>query len=432
MNVCFTCDSYKKAGDGKLLLRYGLEDLVKKKGKKARNTPIEEFTQIINSFLNGRGGEIIIHANDHNHIDVFDQKIDEKLQALVPDDALYQEVYERYFIDKNHVEFRVIPRSAQKPHSTWDFRTKFSVNKGIVDPSHGHMLHLFDIISAAAHIPSVSLASRGTPCFKYDEQVCITIGSVEKPLHENISTQFKAFGADCKQENIKMYCWDISKAYISAFSKIVGGGSVYIGVTEESEPDYKWTEISDSSKIPTDVGSFSVDPNGGFKLWKEELEDQEGNAYIVYHTAKPEHVPIKEKKTGKLIVKGVDLKAGTQEEIDAFIQGVKTFVETNVKREMMWIGQKAPGSRVTVSFHSVHGAPNNNHYVIEIKIDYYHGLCFRHPSGPLLFTTDMQNGEIKKIEVGAKAWKERYESMLRAEGLDTLNIFRTANPHTND
>ncbi|XP_070202224.1 uncharacterized protein [Littorina saxatilis] len=364
---CQVCQKHKRNHPDRVLLTNKFEECTRTIKRNVAK-PIDEFFHVINSFLNGSGGSVIIHADQDIHIDLLDQKVDCKLLALIPDNALYQEVYERYLLDAQHVLYRVLPRVGSRPYSVWDFNTRFSVSKGTEPPTYGQMNDFVDHITGFRPKEGRDFSvNRGPITLIKDQQVMVTrtlrhVGNGRSnnahnarpvasiPLSENICTQAKAFDPKMK---VAEYCWEKSEPYISAFTKIQGGGSVYIGIQEEKTAS--------------------------------------GCA------------------TGKLITQGVCLTPKDQDEIRAL------FTE-NIDKELMWIGTREHQQDVVmVNFLPVidNGQPVASMYVVEVKINYYYGLCFYSQGGPKLYTTSQKNGIVNTgIVIPVEDWLKKFNKYI--------------------
>ncbi|XP_070201092.1 uncharacterized protein [Littorina saxatilis] len=301
-----------------------------------------EFFKIINSFLNAKEGSVLIHSDGDRNIDLFDQKVDGRLVTLIPDNALYQDVYERSFLDDNHLYYRVKPRSGQRPLSILDFNTKFAVSKGLVDPTQGQMRDFMKhVIEEEEKSPSFFEAYRGTAVLEKDQPAMLnSVESGSKPFRENICTQAKAYD----QTDLKEFCWKKSKPYISAFSKIPGGGSVYIGIAE----------------------------------------DKTGNI-----------------ATGKLIVKGVNANEFDEQEMQEELL-------RRVGMEMMHIGRREPDNVIETEALPV--LSDKSSVVIQIKVNYYHGIYFTSLDGPKLFTAKWKHSGLEVANIDVNIWLKHLNS----------------------
>ncbi|XP_070202237.1 uncharacterized protein [Littorina saxatilis] len=357
---CQVCQRHKGNHYDRVLLEIKFEECTRPVGPNEAN-PIDKFYHVINSFLNGMGGSVMIHADQDVNIDYLDKKVDSKLLKLIPDNALYQDVYERYLLDAKHVLYRVLPRVSSRPYSVFDFNTRFSVSKGTVPPTYGQMNDFVDDITwNRPKGRDQFLMNRGHLTLIKGHHVMVTrnVGNATVPMSENICTQAKALSPPDPE-----YCWRQSKPYISAFTKIRGGGSVYMGIREEK--------------------TAQGDP------------------------------------TGKLIADGVYLTLPNQEKI-------KEFFRSKIDNELMWLGtSKHKQNVVEIRFLRVDvndrqrvarcvakrvAGPVAGFYVVEVKINYYCGICFQSPSGPQLYTTSLTNGNVNTgIVIPVEVWLKRFQ-----------------------
>ena len=287
------------------------------------NKTLQQFYKYVNSLLNGVGGAVVIHSNNHSLLEQFDQKVDNKLTDLISDGFMYHDVFERYYFDNAHLVYRIKPREGTRPYSTLDFKTKTSVNKGIQVPSYVQISVWLKKLSAEPNDSSES-ANEGHMEFINGQQVIINKDYGPEPFQESTTIQAKPLTTE-KHEHAK-HCWKNMKLneYISAFTKIMGGGSVYFGVVEKR----------------------------GF--------------------TKKHRV-----RTVKFITEPIQL---TEEERVQFHRGIRE----RVVDELKWVGAKGPCYPVEVFFHDVHDVHDAqpDHCVIEVKVNYYHGMCFHNKEGP--------------------------------------------------
>ena len=284
------------------------------------NQTLQQFYKYVNSLLNGVGGVVVMHSNNPNLLEPFDQKVDEKLSGLISDGSMYHDVFERSYFDNAHLVYRIKPRERPRPYSTLDFKTKTSANKGKLVPSYVQMSVWLKKLSAEPNDSSES-ANEGHMEFINGKEVFIIKDNERESFQESTTIQAKSLTT--KKHEHAEHCWekmDLNE-YISAFTKIRGGGSVYFGVAED------------------------------------------------YGITKKHRV-----KTVKFITKPIQM---TEEERVRFFRGIRERVENKLK----WVGAKGPCYPVQVFFHHVANA-QADHCVIEVKVNYYHGLCFHDKDGP--------------------------------------------------
>ena len=280
---------------------------------------LQQFYMYVNSLLNGVGGTVVIHSNNPNLLEPFDQKVDDTLTGLISDGSMYHNVFERSYFDNNHLVYRIKPSKRPRPYSTLDFKTKTSANKGIQVPSYVQISVWLKKVCAKLQDNSES-ANECHMEFKKGEEVFIIKDYGRESFQESTTIQAKYPMTD---RRLAMHCWKSMKLneYISAFTKIRGGGSVYFGVSEKT-----------SRTLRHKVRSV------------------------------------------KFIAEAIQL---TEAERVQFHRGILE----RVVDELKWVGAEEPYDPVQVFFHHVTDPPDNN-YVTEVKVNYYHGLCFHDKEGP--------------------------------------------------
>ena len=280
---------------------------------------LQQFYMYVNSLFNGVGGAVVIHSNNPNLLEPFDRKVDDTLTGLVSNGSMYHDVFERFYSDDAHLLYRIKPSKRPRPYSTLDFKTYTSANKGIQVPSYVQISVWLKKVCAKLQDSSES-ANECHMEFKKGKEVFIIKDNERESFQESTTIQAKYPTTECGRA---MHCWKSMKLneYISAFTKIRGGGSIYFGVSE-----------------------------------------------------KPEFTERHEVRSVKFMTKAIHL---TEEERVRFHRGILE----SVVDELKWVGDEEPYDPVQVFFHDVANAPAD-HCVIEVKVNYYHGLCFHDKEGP--------------------------------------------------
>ena len=328
---------------------------------------IGDFFQAMNALLNQGSGEVIVHAEKLELLNFFDEQVDDKLQKMVTDETCFTDNFERNTFDEKHIVFRVIP----KPRllSTLVPNTKLSLDRGIADPSQAQLRYLGDCASAKQEDATVTNTNtcdqqQSELVLENDEQVFVEIGRKKRRVPFQESRKMQAKQMVLADEDKAEYCWKKLRLpeYISAFSKLEGGGSVYLGLREEKiDGEKKWQKMQEHEYR----GILSV--NGPmWTVWKND------NAYCV---TKESDVPVQTIHTGKFICDGFSL---SKDEWLLLREGIKTRVE----KKMLWLSHFPSPFPVKVVFHKIRGAPDNTHLVVEVKVDKYHGLSFFTSEGP--------------------------------------------------
>lgn len=215
------------------------EGMSRKQEQKRKKESVSRFLQIINALLNEGGGIVCVHTSTPHLLGLFDEAVDEHLLSLIPDDTFFDDNFERHYRDTKHVIFRVRPR--RRPFSTYDFNTKVSTDKGLVDPTHGQMRYFLKELSQTHpdqqgnEILGQNISLR----FTEDSEVEVSIGNTDIVFQEDAGTQAKKLSLKSKgnqeqwtYEDI-LSCFEEKKRlqkYITAFSKRQTGGSIYWGV----------------------------------------------------------------------------------------------------------------------------------------------------------------------------------------------------------
>nr|KAG5685185.1 hypothetical protein BaRGS_011083 [Batillaria attramentaria] len=187
-------------------------------------------------------------------------------------------------------------------------------------------------------------------------------------------------------ENLANYCWNDVRLpqYISAFAKIRSGGSIFLGVMEEDKPKL-WIQVQ-SAEVD---GLFTVH-DSDFKVWKENEGNEDSK--MVYHVAREDAVPDKKTKpSGKFMCQGVCL---TKNEQKLF----RKKIQEKIRTDMLWLGLSKPINPVTIHFHGVENGPADM-CVIEIQVDFFHGVAFHHNKGPVSYKCFGPTGQIEQIQL---------------------------------
>ena len=252
----------------------------------------------VNALVNKKGGYIIIHSPHDHLVGKFDQQVDDSLKRLIPDQSSYHSYFSRYITDDGkHVVYRVKPKSGRRPLSILKYHTMVSLNCCVLEPTQGEFQNLLTEASLTADEEEESDEddsdeddsdeddsdeddsdeddsddedddSDGEDDSEHEEDdrmegfmtnlvkgKRIMFGSV--PFQEDIRTQAKCPENAKKSDTngiqgLLTKLWNNFKIthYISAFSKVRYGGSIYVGVKEKSK-GFFWCEgceLSDDDK----------------------------------------------------------------------------------------------------------------------------------------------------------------------------------------
>ncbi|KAK7473777.1 hypothetical protein BaRGS_00035000 [Batillaria attramentaria] len=328
---CPECRKHQKVTNNTVKVLPVTLDSMKKNTRDGKVAQCKKmFLQYINSFMNGSGGQLIIHASDPHVLGKFDMKIDDRLKSLIPDGQFFHDVFERYLKDNNHVCFRVKIGSRSRQWSTMDFCTHTSLNKGRDDLNHTQLKEWIKSVTqppAAEKGPEVPRHETETPVFRKGDKVYLGMSEtrLSVPFLESYSRQAK--GTQVAKEPGDDSGVDLAKRhwekkgnklphYITGFCKIPGGGSYFIGIGEQSS-------------------TFTCQ---GHKLPPEEREH------------------------------------------------FKQFIRDKVRTEMLWYGTKEElNDPVEIIFHPVEGSEDAHLCVIEVKTRHFRGLAFNTKEGPLMY-----------------------------------------------
>ena len=420
------------------------EPPVTKSKKTLKRQKVEEFLKAATALMNVGRGLVCIHTQIGHFLGLFDEQIDSKLNTMIPDGSLFHENFERYFEDNEHVFFRVQPR--ERGMVSLSSNTKISLNVGIVEPSH-HQLKMF--LEKIESQPSPAAEPRqNSMAFELGVEVGISPGVFQedyrvqaKSIPEKLRLRDPSNPGRVQQ--LADYMWKEMSlpSYISAFSKVVGGGMVLYGVVEEKRyVEYKWKKVQsvgtsmpftlpepnrwsaweDANQRPeagpsylilkTDVvpanpahyvhqaGQASstlwqlVDPSRvtdivcithpDWRIWEDASDHR------VYHVAKDRDVPVlQQSNTGRFLCEGVELD-------EAERTSLSEELVRRVENEMYWLGRDRPQDPVSFTFHRLE--PAGNMWVLEVRVPQYHGLAFYHKDGPHAFRVNL-NSEVVPI-----------------------------------
>jgi hypothetical protein len=346
--------------------------------KQKRMEAIHLFLSWINALLNSTiGGKIIVHVKDCQLTEVFHQKVCDKLVSMIPDNSLFASVYQEEFLDEHHLLFTVSGHTQQRPYSVLDFRTKIAVCKGLETPTHGQMAAFVRMILREPAVTTPETFFDETN-FKEGEEVILrrrfsppNLGSAtEVPLTEGTCVCAKAFCLG-NRKSLPEYCAERSKHYISAFSKSVNGGTIYFGIKEKM------------------IGNRQY----------------------------------------KLVVQGDFLNGPMKEDVEKTIASIRE----EIRKSLRWIGMKRPSDdQITVRERRVGERDGKEVYVVEIKVKYYHGLCFYDLDGPLLFKGDFATGLLRVNKLGVYDWLGEYEGATEKLRYDSHSTIRACSSGSSD
>ncbi|KAK7501790.1 hypothetical protein BaRGS_00006876 [Batillaria attramentaria] len=300
------------------------QDLITDVVTKQRNAKkaLGQFFETINAALNKTEDETVcIHTKNPHLLGEFDKKVDDKLAKLLSDDSFYEENFDRYIYDPNHVVFKVKER--KRPISILDYATKVSLNKGLTDPTYTQMTRFVKLIHSERQ-GKTSPTQTAEFVFARNDEVKVK-AEPGVPFQESVRVQAKPAkdklrglpGSDTNDNRIdkQLDLWwkeqDLPE-FISAFTKLHDGGSVFLGVLE---------------------------------IFDERIQ------------------------TRKFMSHGIVLNGDERREL-------KTKLQQKIN-EMKWFSplSEDPNGVINVTYHEVRNGEENE-CVVEVSVKYFHGLSF--------------------------------------------------------
>lgn len=215
-----------------------------RKRKQQRNAFLVELGKCVSALRNSKGGAVIIHMNGFdshdNFLDYFHELVDNKLRDLIEDGSLFVDTYKKTWLKLTDFKTAGFISVIVKPSHkivTVDFKTKVTCDNFIEDPSALALEHF------------LKTQQRELDCRKeeriFKKEVTGDIVSDTERFAESRSVQSKSFlftkhkDKDLLKdidEFVNYIFYDLKlRQYISAFSKVQGGGSFYLGVSERQK-----------------------------------------------------------------------------------------------------------------------------------------------------------------------------------------------------
>ena len=402
-NICFSsgCQTCSKKDDLPFsgVIYTADENLFSKTvGEEQEQEELNKFLQIMNALYNQGSGAVIVHTDEPHRLNKFDEKVDNELHNMITDQSCFTDCFERFHYDDKHIVFRVKPK--ERRLSTLVPNTRISVEHGTVDPSQAQLQYLNETASRKQDDTPTS-ANEVTLILEKDKEVFVGLKSRKVAFQESRHTQAKQFPkrtikllkdeSKTTEERIRQLANDCVKGrrlckYVSAFSKLDGGGSVYFGLEEKKINSVKrWRRVEDEEY--KDV--FTVH-HPEFSAWKD------GNVYCV---AREEDVPVKnEVKTGEFICQGISLNSEERRLLSKYIK-------EKIKTDMLWLSRFRSPFPVQVKFLNV--PRTSDHCVVQVKVEKYHGLSFYKPEGPLSYELSSQKRLQTVRSITVEKWLKR-------------------------
>ena len=287
-----------------------------------------------------------------------------------------------------------------------------SLNKGLSDPTHAQMKHLLtrpypDQVGCPQMMFDPASLKRG-------ERVT---------FHENINMQAKVVIDEAlnkktpkkvkgRASKLLHYWWDFLELpdFIAAFAKQWNGGSFFLGLKEEkTEQGPRWKPVPNTQGLwgvlETDIQCWADDKN---------TEDKK-----IFHLAKAEDVPKFEVRSGHFTCVGVSLTENEKEKLEEQLRGkIRNFLPCRPS------GNAASARRdqelVELKFHPVRQADgagrsqeaggsgqapsDSTLYVVEARVNYYHGVCFNNKRGPVAYKFDRKDRPTLAVKLPLDIW----------------------------
>ena len=211
--------------------------------------------------------------------------------------------------------------------------------------------------------------------------------------------------------------------YIAAFAKQCDGGSYYLGLKEEkTEYGPRW------KLLPNTQGLWDM-LETDIQCW---IDDRETDKKI-FHLAKEEDVPKHEVRSGHFKCEGIPLTEKEKQELE---EQLDEKIRSHLPRQPRDDAANARQDKlVELKFHPVceadgadnaqeadgagnaqeanggeQGAqqcpPDSKRYVVEVRINYYHGVCFHDKQGPEAYRFDHKNRPSRAVRLTMGQWLE--------------------------
>ncbi|XP_067669123.1 uncharacterized protein [Haliotis asinina] len=220
----------------------GRDSIDRRKRREKRENKIQELAKNVSALRNTKGGCVLIHLAGLARGDVFtgafDEFADVKLNNLIQDGSLFSDVYRKERLSRHpHLQdfhdFLCLYVGASSTVTTSNFKTKIALDDCIIEPSSET---LRNFLKKRRQFTETFHGLPGIKCAADLEHV-----------HESRSIEIKGhFVSKESDEEIASSLLKNYKLaeYITAFSKLEGGGSYLYGVNE-----IPCTKYSYASKI---------------------------------------------------------------------------------------------------------------------------------------------------------------------------------------
>ncbi|XP_070177513.1 uncharacterized protein [Littorina saxatilis] len=321
------------------LSRRLFENTVNRRNKFERYTELDNFFRCIAALLNSGGGIAVLHTESTHLFGVFQELVRDRLVRMIPDDSLFTAHFEANVHDDHHVYFRV-KANAGRSVCISAFHTKLRVGTSLRDPTQSQFRKLLreltgqhsQISEGQKRVRKLILGNSGdvvTVGISTDIGACRTFMFQET---EEMDARRLPTVEENNPAKVFEYIWRSLPFFISAFSKLSAGGSVFYGIAEQ-----KWT--SSEKAVPGNAGRFMYE--GALILDKGQLREQ---------------------------------------------------ITTSAKMALLWYPSFPKDDPVDVVFHPVNTEdPGVQCYVVEVAVRHFPGVVFYNKEGPEVY--ELRNGE---------------------------------------
>ncbi|XP_048256861.1 uncharacterized protein LOC124128155 isoform X1 [Haliotis rufescens] len=354
------------SSDENIFIVHTSRSVVKRKGSKceAKSEVLDQIKRRGAALRNSRGGSILVHLDGQGEndrcLEYFDEFISKGLTALIEDGTLFVNVFKREWLSasddyKDRTDFVLLRVGKTKSISTVDFNTK--VRNDIENEN-----------ATTVNIVSLLLDKDGEKCF--DAKLRDLPDDI-KTFHESRHVEHKALmpnlAANPKltsdEDSLLDYLWLNLKLKdnITSFSKIIGGGSIFIGIAEK-------TDESTHSKVLKGVG-FDIVDTGKYSLKEVTTE------YFELHINK-----------------------------DTFLAKLtrKIYENTSILYASGRFAREIPSGLIKLKFHEL---PSPNRYILQVAVGYIEGIVFSDKKGPrTYFVKGSSKEEMVCERMAVKEW----------------------------
>lgn len=190
--------------------------------KKERKLYVRKLERFVSALRNSNGGAILIHieglASDDKYLDFYNELVDDKLYDMIDDGELFDKVYKKSWFEDQHGVILLVVRPTSLL-STLNFYTKLSLDNSIKDPLSNTV---FRFLRNRKEFTNQPPTVRGLDNIQEGRGIQFKSIEFTPPDVLKSAVQF----SDYVWHHLRL------KEYISAFSKVEGGGSFYAGISE--------------------------------------------------------------------------------------------------------------------------------------------------------------------------------------------------------